>query len=287
MCVLWGVPYLLIRVAVRELSPAVLVLGRTSVSAAILLPLAATRGELEPLRRHWRWVAAFAAVEIGVPWLLLGTAEERVPSSLTALLLAGVPLVGAVIARTSGRRERLAAMNAAGLAIGLVGVAAIAGLDARTASAGGLLEVASVAVCYATGPVILTRRLRDVSGLAVISASLAGVALAYLPIAAFQLPPSWPSPRVDAAVVALAVVCTAVAFLVFFALIAEVGPVRATVITYVNPAVAALAGVAFLGESFTGGMGVGFVLILAGSVLATRLVPPVAAPEPVAAVQPD
>lgn len=278
MCVLWGVPYLLIRVAVRQIDPAVLVLGRTAIGAAILLPLAAARGELAPLRRHWRWVAAFAAIEIGVPWLLLGIAEERVSSSLTALLLAGVPLVGAVIARTSGRRERLAGVNAAGLGIGLVGVVAIAGLDFGAASPAGLLEIATVAVCYAVGPVILTRRLRDVSGLAVISTSLAAVAVVCAPVAAFSLPAAWPSLHVTAAVVTLAVVCTAVAFLVFFALIAEVGPVRATVFTYVNPAVAAALGVGLLGERFTPAMGAGFVLVLLGSSLATRR--PVVAPRP-------
>ena len=283
MCVLWGIPYLLIRVAVRELNPTVLVLGRTAVGALVLLPLAAARGDLAGLRRHWRWVAAFAAIEIGLPWLLLGTAEERVPSSLTALLLAGVPLVGAVIARTSGRRERLAGVNAAGLAIGLTGVLAIAGLDLGTASPAGLLEVAAVAVCYATGPVILTRRLSDVTGLAVIATSLAAVAVVYVPLAAVRLPARWPSLRVDAAVVTLAVVCTAIAFLIFFALIAEVGPVRATVFTYVNPAVAAALGVGLLGERFTLAMGAGFALVLIGSVLATRHPAAAPAPEPLLA----
>lgn len=270
MCVLWGIPYLLIRVSVRELPPVVLVFGRTAIGAAILLPIAARRGELRPLVACWRWLAAFAAVEIALPWLLLAMAEQHVSSSLTALLLACVPLVGAAIAWVDVRRERLAAANAAGLLIGLLGVAALAGLDVSAASPAGLAEILVVAVCYAIGPVILIHRLRDVSGLAVIAGSLAIVGVAYGPAAALHLPASAPSAEVVSAVVALAVACTAVAFLIFFALIAEVGPVRATVFTYVNPAVAAALGVGLLGERFTVPMGVGLALILIGSSLATR-----------------
>jgi drug/metabolite transporter (DMT)-like permease len=137
------------------------------------------------------------------------------------------------------------------------------------------------------GPAILDRYLTDLPAIGVISASLGLSAVVYVPLAATQLPAKVPGAEVLTSVAVLATVCTAAAFIFFFALIAEIGPVRATVITYVNPAVAALAGVAFLGESFTAGMGVGFVLVLAGSVLATRLVEPVAAPEPAAAVQAD
>src|SRR5262245_39168005 len=112
MCVIWGVPYLLIRVAVRDLSPAVLVLGRTALAALLLLPLAAARNELRPLLRHCAPLLAFAAIEIAIPWVLLGAAEVRVSSSVTALLIAAVPLVGVLIARTTGDRERVALHSA-------------------------------------------------------------------------------------------------------------------------------------------------------------------------------
>jgi drug/metabolite transporter (DMT)-like permease len=131
-------------------------------------------------------------------------------------------------------------------------------------------EVAVVVVCYALGPLILSRWLADLPALGVITVSLAATALVYIPLAALSLPDGRPSGKVILSVVVLAAVCTSVAFLIFFALIDQVGPVRATVITYVNPAVAAVLGVGILGESFTLGMGLGFVLILAGSVLATR-----------------
>ena len=135
---------------------------------------------------------------------------------------------------------------------------------------GPLAAMAVVTVCYAIGPVVLQRYLAGVPALGVLAAALGVTALAYIPIAAFSLPGEMPPATVVGSVVALAVVCTAVAFLLFFALIAEVGPVRATVITFVNPAVAAVLGVAILSEKFTIGMGIGFVLVLVGSVLATR-----------------
>ena len=270
MCVIWGIPYLLIRVAVRDLSPATLVLARTSIAALLLLPIAAFRHELRPIVRHWSAVLAFAGVEIAVPWVLLGAAEQEISSSLTALLIAGVPLIGAVIARTTGERERLGLQSLLGLLVGLVGVATIVGLNLEGAGALPILEVGLVAVCYAVGPAILQRRLAELPALGVIAASLAVTAVVYLPIAAFSFPQEMPSEKVIWSVLGLAVVCTAIAFLLFFALIAEIGSVRATVITYVNPAVAALLGVAILGEHFTTGMAIGFVLVLLGSALATR-----------------
>jgi drug/metabolite transporter (DMT)-like permease len=270
MCVIWGIPYLLIRVAVEELSPAALVLGRTAIGALLLLPIAFFRRDLRGLLPFWLPLLAFAAIEIALPWVLLGAAEQRVSSSLTGLLIAAVPLVGAVIARTTGDRERLGLQSAIGLAVGLAGVAAIVGLNLEGTSAISLAEIFLVAVCYAVGPAILQRRLAGLPALGVISVSLGLTALAYAPIAAFSLPREVPSAKVIWSVVALAVVCTALAFLLFFALIAEIGPVRATVITYVNPAVAAVLGVALLDERFTVGMGIGFALVLAGSVLATR-----------------
>jgi drug/metabolite transporter (DMT)-like permease len=273
MCLIWGIPYLMIRVAVREVSPSALVLFRTALAALLLLPLATARGELAPLRRCLVPLAAFAGVEIAIPWIALGTAEQRLSSSLTGLLIAAVPLVGVVIAATTGTRERPGRQNLAGLVIGILGVGAIVGLDVKGASATALAELALVAVCYAIGPAILQRWLSDLPPLGVIAASLGLVALVYIPLAAFSFPTHVPRASVVASIVGLAVVCTALAFVLFFELIAEAGPVRATVITYVNPAVAALLGVTVLSERFTVGMGIGFALVLAGSLLATRATP--------------
>jgi drug/metabolite transporter (DMT)-like permease len=270
MCVVWGIPYLLIKVAVEEMSPAMLVLGRTTIAALLLLPIALARRELRPLLPYWLPVVAFAVIEIAIPWVLLGAAETELSSSLTGLLIATVPLVATVIALSTGSADRPGLHTALGIGLGMAGVAAIVGVSLEGASVVPLAQIFGVAVCYAVGPVILQRWLSHLPALGVITASLALTAIAYVPIAAFSVPDELPSATAIGAVVALAVVCTALAFLLFFALIAEIGPVRATVITYVNPAVAAVLGVAILNEDFTLGMGVGFVLVLAGSVLATR-----------------
>jgi drug/metabolite transporter (DMT)-like permease len=269
MCVIWGIPYLLIKVAVEDMSPSMLVLGRTLIAALLLLPIAAFRGELRPLLPYWLPLVAFAGIEIALPWVLLGAAETEVSSSLTGLLIAGVPLVAAVIATSTGA-ERLRPASIVGLGLGVAGVAAIVGVDVEDAHVVPLLEIGLVAVCYAAGPAILQRWLSGLPALGVIAVSLVLTALVYVPFAAFSVPDETPSAAAFASVATLAVVCTALAFLLFFALIGEVGPVRATVITYVNPAVAAVLGVLILHERFTAAMAVGFALVLAGSVLATR-----------------
>jgi drug/metabolite transporter (DMT)-like permease len=269
MGVIWGIPYLLIKVAVGGLHPASLVFFRTALACLLLLPVAAARGQLRPLLRRWRPLLAFAAVEVAIPWLLLNTAEQRLSSSLAGLLIAGVPLVGALLGWATGG-ERLGPQRLLGLLVGLIGVAALVGLDLHVGDLWALVEIAGVAVGYAVGPFILSRYLAGLPGLGVIATSLAVTALVYLPIALTQLPAHLPAPSVIGAVLVLALVCTAAAFLLFFALIAEVGPVRATVITYINPAVAVTLGVLLLHERFTLGIAVGFALVLTGSVLATR-----------------
>jgi drug/metabolite transporter (DMT)-like permease len=273
MCVIWGVPYLMIRFAVRELAPVTLVFFRTAIGAVLLLPFAAARGELRPLVPWLRPLLLYTFVEVALPWVLLAHAETRLSSSLTGLLIAAVPLVGAVVVGLTGRRERQGRQRWLGLLVGLCGVAALVGLDAGHVAPVAVAELGCVAVCYAVGPIILSRRLSDAPALGVVAASLLVTAVVYAPFAALRLPSSVPGAHVVESVLGLAVVCTALAFLVFFALIAEVGPVRATVITYVNPAVAALLGVLVLSEHLTTGMLVGFALILAGSVLATRRAP--------------
>lgn len=285
MSLIWGVPYLLIKVAVGGISPASLVFLRTGIAALLLVPLALVRGQLRPVLRRWPIVLAFAFVEMAVPWLLLGSAERRLSSSLAGLLIAAVPLVGALLGWATGG-ERLGPRRLLGLLVGIAGVAALVGLDLHVDDALALVEMVVVIVGYAVGPFLLARYLSDLPGLGVTAASLAFTAIGYLPVAAVQLPRHWPAGKVVASVAVLALLCTATAFLVFFALIAEVGPVRATVITYLNPAVAVTLGVLLLHESFTVGIAVGFVLVLAGSVLATRRsVPPATAAGAVAPVE--
>ncbi|MGD0943559.1 MAG: DMT family transporter [Acidimicrobiales bacterium] len=267
--VIWGVPYLLIRISVREVAPSTLVFFRTAPVALILLPVAAYRGQIPELLRRWRPLLLYTAVEIMLPWLMLFKAEERLSSSLAGLLVAAVPLVGAVVARLAGDEDSFDRQQVGGLLLGLGGVALLVGIDVRGATAWPIAALAVPAVGYAIGPRILNRYLSDLPGLGVVAASLAITAIVYLPFALSNLPAHL-STEVTASLVTLALVPTLIGFLVFFALINEVGPVRMTVVTYLNPAVAIVLGVVLLGEPFTLGLGLGFPLVIAGSVLATR-----------------
>jgi drug/metabolite transporter (DMT)-like permease len=269
MGVIWGIPYLLIKVAVDEVAPSTLVLARTTIAALLLMPVALARGQLRALLPRWKPLALFAVVEICVPWLMLGFAEQQISSSLTGLLIAAVPLVGALLAHYGPAGDALDARRVVGLLLGLAGVGALVGFEVQVDDIRAVLAIGVVAIAYAVGPLILSRHLADLPGTGVMAFSLLLSAILYVPAGVAQAPGHWPSGQVVAAIVTLAVVCTAIAFLVFFALIAEVGPARATVITYVNPAVALLLGVVILDESFTVATGVGFGLILLGSVLAT------------------
>ena len=267
LSVIWGIPYLLIKVAVRELTPASLVFLRTALGALLLLPAVMKNGNLRVLLPRWRPILLFTLVEVALPWWLLSDAERRISSSLSGLLVASVPLLGALLSRLTGAHEPLGTRRLAGLGVGFAGVVALLGLDLR-GDVAATVEMTLVVVGYALGPLIVSRRLADLASLDVVAVSIGLCALAYAPVGIAQLPRAMPSPAVIGSVAVLGIACTAVAFLLFFRLIAEVGPVRATVITYVNPAIALLAGVTLLGEPFTPGTAAGFVLIIAGSWLA-------------------
>jgi len=272
---IWGIPYLLIKVGVEHLSTPMVVFGRLFIGALILLPIAVVSGQIRQLRGHWRWVVAFALVEMTFTWWALTWAEQRISSSLAGLFIATVPLVTAIIARRMGLDDRLTGTRLWGLAIGFIGVGALVGLDVE---GGDLLSVAALAITvlgYSIGPIIVDKRLHDVPSLSVIAASLTLNAIIYAPFA-WTTRPTAPVPASAWwAVIILGAVCTAGAFLIFFALIAEVGPSRTTLITYVNPAVAVVLGIVVLNEPFTLGIAIGFPLVLVGSYLATRRSNPV------------
>ncbi len=274
MGVVWGIPYLMIKVAVDAVSPSMVVFTRCALGALLLLPFALRQGGLtRTVRTHWRPMLAFACIEIMGPWFTLTDAERHLSSSTAGLLIAGVPIVGVVLARFFGETERLGIRRVTGLGLGLAGVAVLTiphltGGDARS-----LVEVFLTVLGYATAPLIAARRLKDVPTLQLTAPCLALAALVYAPAAAATWPSEVPSAQVLAALAGLGVICTAVAFVAFLELIKEAGPTRATVITYVNPAVAVAAGALFLDEPLTAGIIVAFTLILAGSVLATAAAP--------------
>ena len=265
--IIWGIPYLFIRIAVRELDPVVVAFGRTAIGTLILLPLALRARALRPLLRHWKALLVYTVVEIVGPWVLLGHAETRLNSSTTGLLIATVPIVAAVLVTALGQ-DRLDARRITGLVVGFCGVGLLVGLDFQASDLTAVLSVLVVVVGYAIGPIIITRYLSDLPSIGVVTGSLVIAAVAYTPFAVI----TWPSHASAAALVSvavLAVVCTAAAFLVMFALIAEAGPARMSMITYVNPIVAVVLGAIVLGEPITLGLLVGFPLILIGSVLGT------------------
>ena len=240
--VAWGIPYMLIKVAVESLSPAELVLARTALAAALLLPVAVARKAVAPAMRHWRWVVMFTIVEIAVPWVTLGAAEQRLSSSTTGLLLAAVPLVGLAVAFVSGRAERLTGSAWLGLALGVAGVAALVGLDVGSSDLGAVAALGVTVVGYAIGPAILARKLGALPGLGVITVALTLTSLGYVPVVLIGdgVPSGLPPTDVVVSVVLLATVCTAIA------------------------------GAVVLDERVTAVTVVGFTLVVAGSYLVNR-----------------
>lgn len=269
MSFLWGIPYLLIKEAVDTISPAMVVAGRTAIGALVLLPIAARRRALGPALARWPWVLAFAAIEMAGPFMLLSHAEQTLPSGLTGLLVATVPLFGAVFAFVKGDRSVLRPVRVFGLLVGIAGVALIVGGSNADGSvtAVAVTEVMAVAVLYSIAPFIVSDRLAGVSGIGTAALSLSAAAVLYAPIG-LLVQDAAPSVRSVTATVLLGVVCSALAFVVFFRLIHEVGPSRATLFTYVNPVVALTLGTLILDEPLSTGLVIGFPIVLLGCWLA-------------------
>ncbi len=270
MAVIWGIPYLLIKVAVEELSPSVVVAARTTTAALLLVPIAARRHAIAPALRRWRPLGVFVLIELVVPWFLLAHAEQTLPSSITGMLIACVPLVGMFVAYLLGYRRALRPTRLLGLAVGLAGVAMLVGFELDAGDRWSVAELLVVVAGYATAPFVVARKLQGVPAVGLIAVALSGAAAVSLVAAAFDPPSGVPSAGAIGAIVVLATVCTAVAFLLFFALIAEIGPDRAALFTFLNPAVAVTAGVLLRGERFAATTAFGFALVLAGCWFATR-----------------
>jgi drug/metabolite transporter (DMT)-like permease len=272
MSLIWGVPYLFIKVAVDDgVSPVFLSFVRVALGAALLLALALRAGVLRQLRGRWGWIAAYAVIEITLPFPLIAAGEQYVSSSLTAILIASVPLIVAVLAIRFDRAERATGIRLLGLLIGFGGVVALVGIDVAGNSDEllGAVLILLASCGYAAAPMILKRKFPDVDARASMGATLLlATALLAVP-AAFTAPSEMPTDEALISLVVLGVVCTALALVVFSFLIVEVGPGRALVITYINPVVAVVLGVIILDESLGPGAIAGLLLILAGSWLST------------------
>lgn len=272
MSLIWGIPYLLIRIAVRHGIPAAdVAFGRVLLASLILLAVAWRTGKLSTLRGVWRWIALYALAEIAIPFPLIASGGQRVSSSLAAIVIASVPLIAALLALRLDHDERPSRGRAFGLCLGFGGVVLLMGVDV-SGSGSALLGTAMILVAaagYALGPTLAKHHLVHLDPAATMGASLAVAALMLAPGAALDPPRAVPGAGALLAVAALGLVCTAAAFVVFMLLIREVGSGRATVITYVSPVIAVALGVTLLGEQPGPGAIAGLLLILAGSWLST------------------
>lgn len=272
MSVFWGIPYFFIKIAVQVLDPSVVVFARVGIAAAVLLPLAIQQRVLRLVRERWLLVVALACVQIVGPFLLISYGEQHIASSLTSLLIAADPLLVALLALRFDPGERVSGPRLVGLLIGMAGVIVLLGLDVG-GDAQKLLGAALVllaALGYAAGALFIKRPvIRALPGLGVVAVECSAATVILFPLAITKLPGQLPGLGVILSLLTLGVICTALAYLTFFALVAEVGPSRATVITYVNPAVSVLLGVTLLGEPLTLAIIAGFSLIIIGSWLST------------------
>jgi drug/metabolite transporter (DMT)-like permease len=272
LSVIWGLPYLFIKLAVAEISPLAVAWGRIALGAAILLPVAWRRGALGSAAAHWRAVCAFALAELIVPFSLIALGERWITSSLTAVLIATLPFAVILLAPLFRLGEPLSARRAAGLACGFIGVVVLLGIDPVQGALGwaGVSCVIIATLGYGVGSLIVQRYLHGVDEFGAVALSLTVAALMLLPAAGLTFPAHVPSRLALASVAVLGVVCTALALWLYFYLVSAVGAARATVFTYVNPAVATVLGIIVLDEPFAVSLIIGMGLILAGSWTATK-----------------
>ena len=270
--IIWGLPYFFIKISVQELSPVVVAFGRVALGSLILLPIAWRRGALHSLGKHKAAICAFALAEFVIPFLAISFGERWISSSVTGILIAMVPLSIALIQRFFGVHERLGGWRILGLGLGLVGVVALLGFGTISGPLGwaGVVCMLIATLGYAIGPLIIQRHLSGIDPFGPLAASLLVASIVLLIPAVLAFPTQMPGALVLGSMAMLGVVCTALAMLLMFYLVGHAGASRAAVITYINPAVAALLGVSLLHERLGLGGILAFVFILLGSWLATR-----------------
>jgi drug/metabolite transporter (DMT)-like permease len=269
---LWGIPYLFLKVAVEEISAELIVFARVFIGGLILLPLAIKKGRLLVARRYWPFLILYSITEMIGPWYLITHAEKEISSGLTGLLVATVPIWSTILASIFGDHTVWHKSRLFGLIIGFIGVVAVVGIE----SFGGKQDIFSIgmvivaAIGYAYAINMINRRIPHIPGIAINTWAMIITSIVYLPFAIATWPSAMPSVEAIGSVISLGVLCTAAAFIVFFKLVAEVGPPRASLITYLNTAVAVLLGVILLGEPITLGIALGLPLVLIGSYFASR-----------------
>ena len=272
---LWGIPYLFIRVAVDPqdgFHPAIVVLGRVVIGALILIPIAIYDKTFFAALKNWRYIAVYALFEMVGPWILIGTAEQKISSGLAGLLVSSVPIFSTLIASRYGDKSVWQLKRLFGIAIGFLGVFLLVGIESLTGSSDPLsiLMVIAASIGYAFAVIYITRKMPEGSGVAINGIAMAMTAVFYSPALFIFWPDRAVSHEASYSLIALGVFSTGIAFAIFFAVMAEIGPTRASLVTYMNTAFAVILGVIILNEPLTVGIIVGLPLVLIGSYLASR-----------------
>ena len=270
--VLWGIPYLFIKIAVRDYSPAIVVCGRTLIGAAILIPLALKQGSLKQALKGIRYVIPYAIAEMVGPWILITSAEKKISSGLAGLLIATVPIWSTILTSLHGDKSVWQPRRLFGIVVGFIGIVALVGIESIRGTSNPLAIGAVIlsAILYAFATIRITRALPGVSGLAINGVAMAFTSIFYLPFAISEWPKGHISQASTFSLIALGILSTALAFALFFMVMDEIGPARASLVTYINTAVAVLLGVLLLSEPLTLGIIVGLPLVLVGSYFASR-----------------
>jgi drug/metabolite transporter (DMT)-like permease len=272
---LWGIPYLFIKVAVDEetgYSPAIVVFGRVLIGAAILIPLALKDRSIFAALRGGKYVAFYALLEMVIPWILIGTAEQKISSGLAGLLIASVPIWSNLITYLQGDQEALEKNRIIGIGVGFIGVVLIVGIESLTGSSDPLsiVMVIVAAIAYAYAVIMIRQKLPDVSGIAINGVAMAMTAIFYLPFTIALWPDHSVAPEATYSVIALGIFSTGIAFVFFFTLLDDIGATRASMVTYWNTAIAVVLGIMILSEPLTAGIAIGLPLVMFGSWLVNR-----------------
>jgi drug/metabolite transporter (DMT)-like permease len=269
----WGIPYLLMKVAVRDFPPAVIVCGRVLIGAAILIPIAIHQKVLRDAIRGWRYVLPYALFEMMIPWILITNAEKKISSGLAGLLIATVPIWSTLFASMNGDKTVWHSKRLVGLLVGFVGLIGLVGYESilGTSDPLSIFMILVAAISYAYAVQMITQKLPDVSGIAINGLAMVFTAIAYAPLAISQFPATTTiSQEAALSLVTLGVLSTALAFISFFIVLKEIGPARSSIVTYINTAVAVVLGVLVLSEPLTTGIMIGLPLVMIGSFLASR-----------------
>ncbi len=269
---LWGIPYLLIKVAVEELSPTIIVLSRVVIGSAILVPMAMRRGSLMPAIKAWRYVIPYAIGEMIGPWFLITAAEEKMTSGLAGLLVATVPIWATLIASLHGDKTVWQSKRLIGILIGFIGIVLVVGIESFSGrqSIVAIFMILIAAIGYAWAVTMVTSKIPHIEPISINAVAMVFTVIVYLPFLFLYMPDKVPSTEALGSVIILGLFPTALAFILFFQLIKDIGTARGSLVTYLNTAFAVMLGVIILNEPFTLGIAIGLPLVLIGSYFASR-----------------